>query len=113
MTVKAASLLVGIKVRTSQHYVRQYKMENEMVVPNIMTKKILGRPPTLTGEHTAFLIDYYDKSADAVLFEARDALSEKFDGISITLSGLHKHLVDKAGLTSKKLESYQWLGWQK
>ena len=104
MTAKAASLSVGIKVRTGQHYVRQYKIENELPVIMTGAKKPLGRPPTLTSEHTAFLIEYYDKNVDAVLFEARDALYEQFTGISITLSGLHKHLVDEAGLTLKKLD---------
>ncbi|KAG2216119.1 hypothetical protein INT45_011319 [Circinella minor] len=104
MTPKAASILVGIKNRTGQHYIRQYKIDNEIVVPNAATKKRFGRPPTLTCEHTAFLIDHYDKNAGAVLFEAQDALSEKFNGISITLNGFHKHLVYNADLTLKKLE---------
>ncbi|KAG2215655.1 hypothetical protein INT45_008403 [Circinella minor] len=104
MTAKAASLSVGIKVRTGQHYVRQYKIDNELPVIMTGAKKPLGRPPTLISEHTAFLIEYYDKHVDAVLFEARDALYEQFTDISITLSGLHKHLVDKAGLTLKKLD---------
>ena len=103
MTAKRASLLVGIKVRSGQYYVHQYKIENEMVVHTAATKKVRGRPPTLTNEHTAFLIDYYDKNVDAVLFEAQDALFKTF-GISITLSGLHKHLVNKVSLTLKKLE---------
>ena len=103
MTAKRALLLVGIKVRTGQHYVRQYKIENEMVVHTSVTKKARGRPPTLIDEHTAFLIDYYDKNMDAVLFEAQDALFETV-AVSLTLSGLHKHPVNKASLTLKKLE---------
>ncbi|KAI7847384.1 hypothetical protein BDC45DRAFT_355871 [Circinella umbellata] len=43
MTAKAASLLVGIKVRTVQYYVHQYKIENEMTGPKPMRKKLLGR----------------------------------------------------------------------
>ena len=58
----------------------------------------------LTCEHTAFLVKYRDKNMDTVLFEARDALYEKFTRKSITLDGPHKHRVDNAGLTLKKLD---------
>ncbi|KAG2215960.1 hypothetical protein INT45_010104 [Circinella minor] len=105
MTAKTASLSVGIKVRTGQHYVRQYKIDNELPVIMTGAKKPLRRPPTLISEHTAFLIEYYDKHVDAVLFEARDALYEQFTDISITLSGLHKHLVDKAADYSMEHDS--------
>ncbi|KAI9245338.1 hypothetical protein BDA99DRAFT_543674 [Phascolomyces articulosus] len=39
MTAKAASFLVRIKIRTGQHYVRQYKIENELPVTMTGTKK--------------------------------------------------------------------------
>ena len=63
-------------------------------------KKAHRHPPTLIDEHTVFLIDYYNKNMDVVLFEAQDALFEMF-AISIPLSRLHKHLINKASLNLK------------
>ena len=73
-----------MKVRTDQDYSRQYKIENGMFVPTTAAKKPLdGRPSNLTGEHTTWIIDYYRKNANAVLFEFWEALSEKPGGNSI------------------------------
>ncbi|KAG2215162.1 hypothetical protein INT45_010713 [Circinella minor] len=46
---------------------------------------------------------YYDTKSDATLKEAQQSLVDKFK-ISITQSVLQKHLVNKCGLTMKKLE---------
>lgn len=69
LTAKRTSLLVRIQVRTSQHYIYQYKIKNEMVIYTSIMKKAHGCLPTLTDKHTMFLIDYYTKNMDAVLFE--------------------------------------------
>ncbi|KAG2224141.1 hypothetical protein INT45_000156 [Circinella minor] len=106
MVAKAASLLVRIKVRTGQHCVRQYKIENKMFVPCTTTKKRPGRPSTLTTEHTAWLIEYYDKILDAV----REALSEQFNGISIILSAkLPAAIVSEATLHNRAKVVSQWI----
>jgi N-glycosylase/DNA lyase len=72
------------------------------------TKKVSrlgGNNRKLEPKHTDFLCQYYDTAAAAVLWEARDALLSAFPDIqSITLSGLHKHLVQHASLTLKKLD---------
>ncbi|KAG1177932.1 hypothetical protein G6F70_001059 [Rhizopus microsporus] len=61
----------------------------------------------LQPHHTEFLCELYDKTPQAVLWQARDALLEAFDEIeSITLSGLHRHLASYASLTLKKLETF-------
>ena len=62
-----------------------------------------GPLPILTSEHTEFLQKYYDSKSNATLKEAQESLYKHY-GINITQSGLQKHLVNKCGLTIKKLE---------
>jgi hypothetical protein len=83
-----------------------YKDDEEKRLPG--TKRLSrlgGNNRKLGGKHTDFLCNFYDGNATAVLWEARDALLSAFpDLISITLSGMHKHLVEHASLTLKKLD---------
>ncbi|KAI8885049.1 hypothetical protein K501DRAFT_284506 [Backusella circina FSU 941] len=106
ISARQAGLTIGIVVRTAQHYVKTYRNDEEKRLPG--TKKasrLGGNDRKLEPKHTDFLCQYYDNNAAAVLWEARDALISAFPDIkSITLSGLHKHLVQHASLTLKKLD---------
>ncbi|KAI7857095.1 hypothetical protein BDC45DRAFT_566623 [Circinella umbellata] len=70
----------------------------DIIVP---IKKARGRPHKNPQQETAIV--YYSTKPDATLKEAQQTLTEKFK-ISITQSGLQKHLVSNCGLTMKKLE---------
>ncbi|KAG2208189.1 hypothetical protein INT45_001260, partial [Circinella minor] len=106
ISARQAGLAVGIVVRTAQHYVKTYRDDEEKRLPG--TKKasrLGGNNRKLEPRHTDFLCRYYNNNTAAVLWEARDALISTFPDIkSITLSGLHKHLVQHASLTLKKLD---------
>ena len=58
----------------------------------------------LTDCHSQFLIGYVDEHPAAILLDIRKALCEAFPEISISISALHRHLVQKCKLTLKKLE---------
>ncbi|KAG2217079.1 hypothetical protein INT45_013106, partial [Circinella minor] len=90
-----------IPERTAQRYWKRF-VDGEPYLPSTIGKSP-GPSPTLQPIHTAFLQAYYDTKSDATLKEAQQTLAEKFK-ISITQSGLQKHLVSKCGLTMKKLE---------
>ncbi|KAI7846557.1 hypothetical protein BDC45DRAFT_419000, partial [Circinella umbellata] len=90
-----------IPERTAQRYWKRF-VDGEPYLPSTMGKSP-GPPPTLQPIHTTFLQTYYDTKSDATLKEAQQSLVDKFK-ISITQSGLQKHLVNKCGLTMKKLE---------
>ena len=90
-----------IPEQTAQRYWKRF-VDGEPYLPSTMGKSP-GPPPTLQPIHTAFLQTYYDTKSDATLKEAQQSLVDKFK-ISITQSGLQKHLVNKCGLTMKKLE---------
>lgn len=105
-SARQAGLTVGIVVRTAQHYVKTYKDDEEKRLPGAKkASRLGGNHRKLEPKHTDFLCQYYDSNAAAVLWEARDALISAFPDLkSITLSGLHKHLVQHASLTLKKLD---------
>jgi hypothetical protein len=58
----------------------------------------------LTECHSQFLIGYVDEHPTAVLSNIRIALYEAFPELSISISALHRHLVQKCKLTLQKLE---------
>ena len=63
-----------------------------------------GRKPKLTEVHSQFLIGYVDEHPTAVLSDMRTVLYEAFPAVSISISALHRHLVQICKLTLKKLE---------
>ncbi|KAI8641781.1 hypothetical protein BD408DRAFT_467723 [Parasitella parasitica] len=109
MSARAAGLLIGINVRTAQYYVKKYKDDDEKRVPlpRSAANISFANNRKLYQEHTDFLCEVFDKRADLTLWEARDMLLNTFPEIySITLSALHKHLVNKASVTLKKLDKF-------
>ncbi|ORE20579.1 hypothetical protein BCV71DRAFT_280152 [Rhizopus microsporus] len=103
---KKAEAIIGIIERTAQNYVKTYRDDDEKRLPDGRKQRV-SWDKKLQPHHTEFLCELYDKTPQAVLWQARDALLEAFDEIeSITLSGLHRHLASYASLTLKKLETF-------
>ncbi|EIE79043.1 hypothetical protein RO3G_03748 [Rhizopus delemar RA 99-880] len=103
--IKCTIFFFGIVERTVQNYVKTYKEDDEKRLPGGRKQRVSweGR---LQPHHTNFLCVFYEKNPRAILWQARDALLEAFSEIqSITLSGLHRHLVLHVSLTLKKLEA--------
>jgi transposase len=103
-TAKDAALLTGINIRTAQHYIKKYNDDEERRLPVSGKKPGAGRKAKLIESHSQFLIGYVDEHPEAVLSDIRRALCEAFPDLSISISALHKHLVQKCRLTLKKLE---------
>jgi transposase len=103
-TAKDAALLTGINIRTAQHYSRKYNDDEERRLPVSGRKPGAGLMAKLTDCHSQFLIGYVDEHPAAILLDIRKALREAFPEISISISALHRHLVQKCKLTLKKLE---------
>jgi transposase len=102
-TAKDAALLTGINIRTAQHYIKKYNDDEERRLPLSGRKSGAGRKAKLTECHSQFLIDYVDEHPTAVLLDIRTALYEAFPELSISISSLHRHLIQKCKLTLKKL----------
>lgn len=101
ISTRKAGFIIGIVERTPQHYVKLYRDDEKKRLPGAR-KQPTKWISKLQLHHTVFLCDFYDKNAAAVLWQARDMLLEAFPEIElITLSGLHKHLIDHASLTLK------------
>ncbi|KAI9271949.1 hypothetical protein BDA99DRAFT_534419 [Phascolomyces articulosus] len=101
-SARRAALELGFAVRTAQHYCRQYRLDEDKVLPGKKPQSG-GAPKKLFAEHTKFLADYFDGNITATLWQARDELCEKFN-ISISLAAVHNHLVRHCTVTFKKLE---------
>ena len=103
-TANDAALLTGINIRTAQHYIRKYNDDEERRLPVSGKKPGAGRKAKLTECHSQFLIGYVDEHPAAILSDMRRALCEAFADLSISISALHRHLVQKCKVTLKKLE---------
>ena len=103
-TAKEAALLTGINTRTAQHYIKTYNDDDERRLPISGRKPGAGRKPKLTEAHSQLLMCYVDEHPTAVLSDIRRALCEAFPELSISISALHRHLVQQCKLTLKKLE---------
>jgi transposase len=103
-TAKEAALITGINIRTAQHYVKQYNDDEERRLPFGHRKTSFRNTGKLTAAHSQFLIAYIDKCPTAILADISWKLYEKFQGLSISVSALHRHFVQKCNITLKKLE---------
>src|ERR1700692_1451367 len=104
MTAKAAALQTGINIRTAQHYVKKYNDDEERRLPFNVRKTAVGRKPKLTEVHSQYLLGFIDEYPTAVLDDIRQALYQRFPGLTISMSSLHRHLVQKCRVTLKKLQ---------
>ena len=103
-TAKEAALLTGINVRTAQNYIKKYNDDEEKRLPGAQVAQRRGRPSVLTEVHSKFLLKYVESNPASVLADIRIKLCEAFPGLTLSLSTLHRHLVQKCLLTLKKLE---------
>ena len=103
-TAKDAVLLTGINIRTEQNYIKRYNGDEERRLP-ISCRKLGARgKPKLAEVHSQFLIGYVDENLTAILTDIRRNLCDAFTGLTISISALHSHLVEKYKLTLKKLQ---------
>lgn len=103
-TAKEAALITGIIIRTAQHYIKKYNDDEERCLPGGCSNPRVRNLGKLTDAHSHFLMEYIDMHPTAVLADIRDKLCQTFQGLSISISTLHRHLVQKCKVTLKKLE---------
>ena len=88
-TAKDAALMIGINIRTAQHYIKKYHDDEEKCLPVGGSKKFsAGRTNKLAEEHSKFLVEYIDERPAAVLSKIRHHLCEAFPGLTISISAL-------------------------
>ena len=103
-SAKDAALITGVKIRTTQHYIKKYNDDEEKRLPIRCSKPAARRKGKLTEEHSRFLVEYIDEYPAAVLSDIKHHLCEAFPGLTISISALHRHLVQNCKVTLKKLE---------
>lgn len=62
------------------------------------------RKAKLTDIHSQFLVEFIDKHPISILSDIRQSLCDVFPGFSISISALHRHLVQKCKVTLKRLQ---------
>ncbi|KAI7897455.1 uncharacterized protein BX663DRAFT_585894 [Cokeromyces recurvatus] len=115
MTAKTASEKTGIVIRTGQSYIRQERLRRaaEYELPSDVSGQAIEEKPVKTGnkklfdDHSKFLVQLYEKNPAATLAQAREALCKEFEGLTITLSGLQKHLMKKFVVKGSPAVNYQ------
>lgn len=106
LSVPKAAALCGIPRSTAYELLNEFNADNGAVLPGNNPKKSNAKSKKLFPEHSAFLIDLFDKDPSTVLVEAKIKLCETFPGLEISIPGLHKHIVEKCALSLKQATKY-------
>ncbi|KAI8370160.1 hypothetical protein EDC96DRAFT_588327 [Choanephora cucurbitarum] len=104
LSARKTGFIVGIVERIAQHYVKQYKDDNEKRLPGQKKSRVLHQRSLSRVIQTFFAVtltrslkQYFGKQGMHCL--------KSFPSIqSLNLSSLHRHLLRHASLTLKKLE---------
>lgn len=88
-TAKEAALMIGINIRTAQHYIKKYHDDEEKCLSVGDSKKFSADGTNkLAEEHSKFLVEYIDEHPATVLSKIRHHLSRAFPGLTISISAL-------------------------
>ncbi|KAI9478818.1 MAG: hypothetical protein EXX96DRAFT_261025 [Benjaminiella poitrasii] len=105
-TPKAAKAC-GIPRSSAYGLVNEYNNSKASIIPASLLKKRDPRPKKkLFEEHSKFLIKLFDKAPTITLAIAREKLCKQFEGLEISLHGLHKHITEKCWLSLKNATKY-------
>jgi hypothetical protein len=55
----------------------------------------------LKEQHNMFIVELIDKKPSIVLEQVKDELCDKFAGLTISISGIRKHMVEKCRFSLK------------
>jgi transposase len=107
LSVPKAAALCGIPRSTAYELLNEFNSSDGTVLPrNKKPKKTSNKPKKLFPEHSAFLIDLFEKNPSIVLGEAKAKLCEAFPGLEISISGLYRHIREKCALSLKQATKY-------
>lgn len=79
---------------------------NDTILPGNNPRKTNKTSKMLFPEHSAFLIDLFDKSPSTALEEAKPKFCEVFLVFEISISGLYMPIREKCALSSKQATKY-------
>lgn len=106
LSIPKAAKSCGIPRSSAYELIKEYNESKATVVPASLPKKRGPRPKKLFEEHSKFLIDLFDKKPTTTLEVAREELCKNFDGLEISIRGLHKHITEKCWLSLKNATKY-------
>jgi hypothetical protein len=101
--------MAGINVRRVRNYVNKYNNDEERRSPVSRRKCGTGCKAKLTEIHSdiwsEYLVGFIDEHPTAVLLDSRSNLYEAFPKLCISISALHRRLIEKCKVTLKKLQN--------
>jgi transposase len=105
-SVPAAAKICGIPRSSAYVLFNDFNKSNGTVLPGIAKKPKADTPKKLFPEHTAFLIKLIDENPSTTLGVLSEQLSNNFEGLEISLSGLYQHLKQKCHMSFKQASKY-------
>ncbi|KAI8635725.1 hypothetical protein BD408DRAFT_357050 [Parasitella parasitica] len=101
LSIPNAAKACGVPRSSAYELVKEYNDSKASVIPASLPKKRGPRPKKLFEEHSKFLIELFDKKPTITLEMAREELCKQFEGLEISIRGLHKHITEKCWLSLK------------
>lgn len=108
-TVPKAAEIAGILRSTAYELKKVWNDSDGFVYPKGCVKRESKKNPDklkgntkLEDKHIFFLIELIDKNPCITVMEAKEDLCSKFSDLSITASGVNKHMKGKCGLSLKE-----------
>ncbi len=99
-SARGAASHLGIPPSTVKGWLKNEKLDDNPYIDDGVGSR--GRPVKLTPEHDQFLKKIIDKDPTVTLKGMQDALSKAFEGLTISKSGLSKHLKVTCGISLKR-----------
>lgn len=106
LSIPKAALVAGIPRTTAYSLINEFNASDGTVLPGNNPRKTNNKAKKLFPEHSAFLISLFDNNPSIVLEEAQIKLCEAFPGLTISISGLYKHIREKCALSLKQASKY-------
>ncbi|KAG2200873.1 hypothetical protein INT46_006435, partial [Mucor plumbeus] len=106
LSVPKAAEVCGIPRSSAYQLRNEFNAGNGTVLPGNLPKRRNSPPKKFFPEHSAFLIKLFDENPSIVLEQAKEKLEQNFEGFSISLTGLHKHIREKCALSLKQASKY-------
>lgn len=92
---------------TAYRLFNEYNAGNGTILPSSSEKgRNRGTPQKLFPEHSAFLVNFFDNNPSATLGLPSQELTNNFDGLTVALPVLWRHITEKCSLSLKQASKY-------
>ncbi len=105
-SARGAASRLGLPPSTVKGWLKKERDDENAAFDDKLGSRVVGRPKgrpfKLTPEHDEFLKQIIEKDPTVTLKEMQDKLMKAFEGLTISKSGLSKHLKATCGMSLKR-----------